>query len=252
MNKVLLVLIVCVITYSCSSVRLFEVDSLDLSSSGDYFQFDNDTVQIVYNFHSDGGTMSFLILNKLDIPIYVDWRKSSFILNNLKLNYWEDIVETKTIGSNINLSKTPALNSKFWNLSNIGLAAYSSIVTKPERITFAPPSTLIQQSKFVLYSKSFYQFERDPLIKEIEVDQKTICRVNYENYNQLESPIIFRNFLTFSTSEDFKTEFYVDNSFYVDCIKSFKLKFIKLFANPKNFYITTKKKKIDLSDPLYD
>lgn len=245
----------CMTLQSCSFVQLFEVNSSNMKDAEGYFQTENDTLRIIYNFNSVGGTMSFLILNKLNVPLYLDWRKSSFIQNNFKNNYWEDIIETKTIGSNLEFTKSQNLNTKLWNLNNIGLSAFASIVTKPERITFIPPSTLIPQDKFTLYSKSYYSFRGKPEIKEQILDSKKVCKIQFENYDQKNSPLIFRNFLTFSTSENFASEFYLDNSFYVGCVKKFKSKFLDKFQSPKAFYIKSKSTwqqgEPDFSDPLY-
>ena len=43
--------------------------------------------------------MTFTIFNKLDIPIYIDWKKSSYIDNSVKLNYWVDEEMKKTLES---------------------------------------------------------------------------------------------------------------------------------------------------------
>ena len=249
------VVIFCLMLQSCSFVQLFEVNSKNMKDTDGYFQTENDTLRIVYNFNSPGGSMSFLILNKLNVPLYLDWRKSSFIQNNFKNNYWEDIVETKTIGSNLEFTKSQNLNTKIWNLNNIGLSAFASIVTKPERITFIPPSTLIPQDKFTLYPKSYYTFQGEPGVKEQILDSKKRCKIQFENYEPKDSPLTFRNFLTFSTSENFTTEFYLDNSFYVCSIKKFKSKFLNKFQSPKAFYIISKSSlqqgEPDFSDPLY-
>jgi len=250
-----LIVMFSMILQSCSFVQLFEVNSSNTKDSEGYFQTENDTLRIIYNFNSEGGTMSFLILNKLNVPLYLDWRKSSFIQNNSKNNYWEDIIETKTIGSNLGFSKSQNLNTNLWNLNSIGLSAFASIVTKPERITFIPPSTLIPQDKFTLYPKSYYSFRGKPEIKEQIFNSKKVCKIQLENYNTQNSPLIFRNFLTFSTTENFTSEFYIDNSFYVDCVKKFKGKFLGKFQSPTSFYIKGKssfyQEEPDYSDPLY-
>ena len=128
-------------------------------------------------------------------------------------------------------------------------------MTKPERITFIPPSTLIPQDKFKLYPKSYYSFRGKPKIKEQIFDSKKVCKIKLENYNTQNSPLIFRNFLTFSTTEKFTSEFYIDNSFYVDCVKNFKSKFLGKFQSPTSFYIKGKSSfhqgEPDYSDPLY-
>lgn len=243
------------ILQSCSFIQLFEVNSINTKATEGYFQIENDTLRIIYNFNSEGGTMSFLVLNKLNVPLYLDWRKSSFILNNSKNNYWDDIIETKTIGSNLGFSKSQNLNTNLWNLNSIGLSAFASIVTKPERITFIPPSTLIPQNKFTLYPKSYYSFRGKPEITEQIFDSKKVYKIQLENYNAQNSPLIFRNFLTFSTTENFASEFYIDNSFYVDCVKKIKSKYLDKYQSPTSFYIKVKSSfqegEPDYSDPLY-
>lgn len=241
--------------YSCSFVQIFELSSKNTKDKDEYFQMENDTLKVIYNFNSESGTMSFIILNKLNVPLYVDWRKSSFINNDFKNNYWDDIIETNTIGKNIRFPTSQNLNTDLWNLSSIGLSAFASTSTKPERITFIPPSTLIPQNKFILYSKSYFPFRAKPEVKEQNVNKGKVCKIEFENYNEKNSPFFFRNFLTFSTSENFKSEFYLDNSFYVSSIKRVKSEFLDNFQSPKTFFIKNKSNpkqyEKDLSDPLY-
>jgi hypothetical protein len=81
MKKASLISLIFLISLSsCSFIQLFEVSSQNLNNSGQYFEFENDSVRIIYDFYSKGGTMSFLIINKMKVPLYIDWRKSSFIL----------------------------------------------------------------------------------------------------------------------------------------------------------------------------
>ena len=56
---------------SCSFVQLFEVNSSNTKYSEGYFQTENDTLRIIYNFNSEGGTMSFLILNNTVIRLII-------------------------------------------------------------------------------------------------------------------------------------------------------------------------------------
>ena len=47
---------------------------------------------------------------------------------------------------------------------------------------------------------------------------KKKTKVYKATFTKEKSPLIFRNFLTFSLFEDFETEFYVDNEFYIQQI----------------------------------
>jgi hypothetical protein len=63
------------------------------------FKFENDSIEINYSFWADKGIMSFSLTNRLPIPIYIDWKKSNFISNNDKFNYWDG--EERSNGINI-------------------------------------------------------------------------------------------------------------------------------------------------------
>ncbi len=70
-------------------------------------------------------------------------------------------------------------------------------------------------------STFFYETERND-----NPTKKTI--IYLQNYSEENSPIAFRNFLTFSFDESFKTEFYVDNDFYVETAKEVELKHFEI------------------------
>src|SRR4051812_46103003 len=81
---------------SCSTryIQVFETKSTNIKMSDDSWSFENDTVKIDYDFWTEHGVMSFAVFNKLKIPIYIDWKKSSFIVNDRKLDYWIDVSRT--------------------------------------------------------------------------------------------------------------------------------------------------------------
>lgn len=254
-NKFLIFLLASILTLSsCSFVQLFEVSSNNIDNPGKYFEFENDSIRVIYDFNSNGGTFAFLIINKLNVPIYVDWRKSSFILNDAKYNYWTDITTSTTKGRNINISNN-SLPNDMWSLSDIGLSKYTTISQTPERITFIPPSTAIPNEKFIIYPSSTYSFVGNHTFHKETIDNNEGKKVEVESYSLDESPVRFRNFLTFSTTEDFKAEFYLDNSFYVNKVKQFKSKLLIEMMSPKSFYIYNKsvsaKDRNRAYDPLY-
>lgn len=232
----------------CSSLQLFEINSQDVNNSKKYFEFENDSIRIIYDFYSESGTMSFLVTNKLKVPLYIDWKKSSFIMNEFKNNYWDDVTEIKTIGRSVNFSNSA-------NFSNFGLSHYYSISDKPERITFIPPATSIPQHKFLIYPNSSYSFNVNPKVKEQNLGNGERAKVYFETYDVKNSPIKFRNFLTFSNSEKFETEFHIDNSFYVYQVNQFKRKFLNKLRSPKSFYILNESmtaiEEKKFADPLY-
>ena len=100
-----LAMLMLIILSSCGSyVQVFETKTANTKIEDEHYTFENDSIKIIYNFWKNKGLLSFSIYNKLNKPVYVDWKKSSYINNSIKRNYWEDTESTKTverrIGSN--------------------------------------------------------------------------------------------------------------------------------------------------------
>ncbi len=178
-------------------VHLYETKPMaNVTNQEDYFE--NDTIKVIYSFWSEHGTFSFSIYNKLNVPIYIDWKKSSFIKNNDKLNYWNDETLTKTVSKGG--SRSTVSYSGYSLLTSIGGISNSTSV-KPEQITFIAPKSTIYKIQFKLHPEEDKRF-----------------RVDSIEYNESNTPVFFRNFMTLSTSDKFEKEFYIDNGFYVSKI----------------------------------
>ncbi len=55
-----------------------------------FYVYENDDVRIVYSFWHDNGIMSFSLYNKLNKPIYIDWKKSSFVNKQQRFPYYSN------------------------------------------------------------------------------------------------------------------------------------------------------------------
>ena len=136
----LFILSIAIIGCSPQYMQVFEINSNKAKLSKDFFVYENDTIKISYSFWANHGLMAFSIYNKLDKPIYIDWKNSSFIYNSNKLNYWID--EQKTDYSSYYLGyyyKGNLLPQGI--ILNEGIQNTTSVSIKPERITFIPPKS---------------------------------------------------------------------------------------------------------------
>jgi len=161
------------ILWGCSSTTVFQrldVNSTDCKYQDGYLSFESDTLRVVYLFWAENGIMAVFIHNKTNSPLYVDWKKCSFITGEIKHDYWDESTTISTFSSSTTLAeeKTNAMASAaFWfshliqnNLvSSTGSAQASSSstsnwfqqtfsgsvthISKSERITFIPPHTTI-------------------------------------------------------------------------------------------------------------
>lgn len=92
----------------------------------------------------------------------------------------------------------------------------SSVITRPERVTFVPPRARISRGIFAIRHNrvrvpSYAIEEHDTTIASL--NQKMTYRVS--RFPTEQSPVIFSSFITFSTDEQFSSAQYIDNTFYL-------------------------------------
>ena len=172
---------------------------------------DTDTLTLRYSFTEERGQMHILLVNKLNRPLYVDWKRSSFIIGKEKLDYWHDVAD-------VNLN-TSAVNS--WH-GRYTVGSINGVISKDDAVGFIPPGTQLEKRQFVIYPNGSIRLPGQPEI--VEEASKTIGRkkpvaVDVYTYQPDQSPLQFRNYLTLSTDKDFRTEFHIDTKFWASDIR---------------------------------
>ena len=204
MRKLQLILLFSAVASGCASytqLYQFTSDSKNVRNANSFLTFEDDAVKIDYSFWAAGGNLSFLIYNKLDKPIYIDWKKSAFVLNNHRFPYFSEDQKTtfKSTGS-----IAPNLLGGF-NEETSGVAT----VVKEERVTFIPPKSYITKQGFKILEQPLdHSGGTDSILNK----KKIIV------YHLSKKAPLIRNFLTFATKEDFQNEFQLDNEFYISSV----------------------------------
>lgn len=173
---------------------------------------ENDTLALRYNFSSERGQMRISIVNKLDQPLYVDWKRSAFIIGQDKLDYWYDI-------ANVDLTSS----SFTGRYSRYSLGSITGTIAKEDAVTFIPPRTKIDKQQFVVFPNGTLRLPGTPEVVQ-EKSKSDLARrkpiaVSVFNYSVDQSPLQFRNYLTLSTDKDFKTEFHIDTKFWASDVR---------------------------------
>ena len=221
MKKTILIGLTVFLIYGCKSyVQVFDTKGTNVNIENEFYVFENDSLKITYSFWTQKGLMTFAIFNKLDKPLYIDWKKSSYIDNSVKLNYWIDEEKKKSLEYYGSYYYDGPLLKPGYAISNTGGVSVSSTV-KVERITFIPPSSNYYRSQFYILPINFFKLDTKTPFKEVPRNDKPKkkTKVYEKSYSKENSPLVFRNFLSFSFSENFENEFYVDNEFYISDIK---------------------------------
>ena len=171
--------------------------------------------------------MSCMFFNKKNVPLYIDWNKSSLLVNNDKVAYWEDKVITRSRSRNTTryydvYEFYPALLNTYLLASQYGMSESTS--SRPERITALPPDARYFKVKFNLSSLDIYPSApyKKVIGERVKVgnwgEKEVKDSLFTKSFIQSNSPLFFKNFLVLSYSENFSNEFYIDNQFYISKI----------------------------------
>ena len=203
------------LSLALSSCKYVEVMSTRPVSPGirtekDFYVFENDTVQIIYLFWGKNGQMSFTLKNKLDVPIYIDWKKSSLVLETKNTSYY---AETEQSNFNaVSVGNARGGRDAFNRPYAVGASATSgsSVSVKAERVTFIAPHSHIERRFGDLTTYDVITLTKGGESWGTFGGQKVVVK-------PFRTPILpVRNFISYSTTEDFKVEHHIDNAFEVD------------------------------------
>ena len=201
MKSILFQLAVASILFSSCSINYIYHTTCgrNVNSQETCYVFENDTIKITYDFWADRGKMNFSVYNKLDVPIFIDWKNSSLIVDDNRFGYWSD--------SKVKISKP--LQVKENKLGPL-YGNQSFVVIKKERLTsVSPHSKIVKVSDYALRSVP------NPKLQGFKMS--------------------FRNYLAYSLTEDLKVDYYVDNKFDVTKVEAMRTVPIDMHSN-KDFY----------------
>jgi hypothetical protein len=176
--------------------------------------YQNDTLQLAFNFNGPWGTFRLTAFNKTDQPISINWQKSSVIYNNASYSLFEGAVKV-----NGEVQRNQLYNGN-QNVSPAQpVATVNGSFTLPSAVAFIPPHTFTSQvtldiskvvpSKFMLPAN---------LPNEKLATEAYTVKFKKAVYDSSSTPFKFKLFLTFAMGSSGQ-EFYSQQTFYVTEIK---------------------------------
>ena len=172
-----------------SYIQYYKVESTNCTKTDSNFVYENDSVKITYTLWANGGAMSFVIFNKMGKPLYVDWERSSMIVNAVNHFYFSD---------------------------SLAEMSYSHTA-----VGFLPPKTQLQRSMSRIVTKNIAAWSSFETQTQTRNDTKnTQTKIYVRKFTADNSPVVFRNFLTLSDRKDFQNTFSVDNKFYISEVQA--------------------------------
>lgn len=193
---------------SCSVRTIYQVVNTKSDNLNSEYVFENEDVKCSYDlWNTDGGApYSFKLFNKSDKPIYLDWSKSSFIVNGASYDYYQEttVTESKTVAKSASsiFKNNQALSA---NSSTIQMSATQSY--KQKKVQYIPAQSFVEyrlnSSMLRMLSGCDYKLKGTEKIKEF----------SFEKNN---TPYVFRNHLSYAFSENATEQKVIDSEFWVN------------------------------------
>lgn len=212
--KITLSLALLVLFSGCSVYQLVSIESNAPKNNQSEFIIENDTVSIIYAFHGQGGSLVVDIFNKLNKPLYIDWRKSALIIEDESFTLWKDQASLNGVSSSVEVFDN---NGVAYSEGNIG-----GTLVKNDNISFIPPHSKIVVNSYNL-NVPFVELPKENGEK-ITFFTRHGEERRGRKYTFLadNSPYIFRIFLSMDTEDSFKKPVHFDNSFWISNLVTLK------------------------------
>ncbi|HEY4207389.1 MAG TPA: hypothetical protein VGM31_11280 [Puia sp.] len=195
----------CSTTYQYVTLNSPEVPKNDKKE----FSWENDTMRLTYNFHGEGGPIAMTLFNKMDKPLFVNWKKSFIIHNGQAVCLFNNrIAVNGVIDAYAVRGILPGTRVGSGNL-------YASF-DLPEGMDMIPPASYITKSlqaqvqPTLLYNDKF--LEKTQAVKTTDFTGVAYSYRRY-SFDQSASPLQFKSYLTFVVGTS-PQEFAISHSFY--------------------------------------
>jgi hypothetical protein len=199
---------------NCTQYKYIRLASEMETTPNKAFIFENDTMRIQYRFDGFYYPVKIEIFNKLTSPLYVDWTKSSVIINGSSRSLWKDESEIELVTNGLDLKEGKSTFSTD--------AISKGTVKRLEQISYIPPDSYI--SKSITISPTYFDIYNGSIYYDERIDNNTKDQNSLKSNN---SPYKSRLHLVLSSSNTFSNPIYFDIHFWAKDIANG-------YANPFN------------------
>lgn len=187
-----------VLLSSCSTAyQVVETASADVKTNGNAYEFGGEDLTVSYNLWDGAGTIYFNLHNNTDDPLFVDLDRSHLIVNGQSFDYYQD-KETSTS------SKTGSTRPSYFASTIWTNQMEVSVKSKPKRVIEIPPHSFINVGGLAITEG----------VKNCGMTKPKSGVSTSPTFTVDNTPLQFRNYVTYSVRQDFGTSETIDNSFY--------------------------------------
>ncbi|AXY75146.1 hypothetical protein D3H65_14670 [Paraflavitalea soli] len=185
------------------------------------FTIENDTLQMVYNFNGQNAPVNLLVRNKLDKPIFIDWKRSALIINDNAISYSPDQVSVHGVVSASSISWTQgfsATDASVYGTANL-----------PPGIQMIPPQSFITKTPLGITNKLLKNIPDSALRKiKMHMADGNSAYADQAFFDAGNSPLRFRSYLAIVVGDSTLVPVAYQHSFYISEV-------YRTGLNPKKF-----------------
>lgn len=172
------------------------------------FTIENDTLQITYNFNGKNAPVNLIVRNKLDKPIFIDWKRSALIINDNAISYSPDQVAVRGSVSGSTINWTPGYSS-----TNVSLSATADLAPGMQMI---PPQSFVTRTPMGVTNKLLTNIP-DSLLRKIKMPTADgdFAYARQAFFDAGNSPLRFRSYLAIVVGDPTPVRVAYQHSFYV-------------------------------------
>ncbi len=162
---------------------------------------------IRYSFYGYGGPVRISVHNKLNVPLYIDWKRSALVMNDHSNTYWQNVSKLEATEQGYQVHWTPMVSST------------SSIITGEikgdEAIDFIAPKSY-KETNMVMLGPDFIELKETDQQYQVKMPVKEgPADARYYRYGDENTPLKFRSYLTISADPSFVNPATFESSFWI-------------------------------------
>lgn len=199
MKTALLLFFTATIFSSCYTYQFLTLSNANATSNGKHFTAADSILQVTYLFDSLNGKIGLIIKNKSQLPVVIQWKKSSVITNGAANTIYDNTMPFYSTTTAVPF--TPQRTT-----ATVGEAAL------PEGTDFVPPYSEIKRvTKTISYNITNTVFaDTEKIVK--KGNDYAVEKFKGKKFTETESPYKLRVYLTYNVNNS--AERVLETSFY--------------------------------------
>jgi hypothetical protein len=217
---------------SCTTYQYMTVSS-KMAKQNDRQEFvvENDSVLVKYNFSGQDAPINVEITNKLDKPLYVDWKRSALIVGDKAISY---VPTSVPISGSVVTSSSSFLSAGNF-VSTTSQGSFSGKMGVPTEMDFIPPGTSKSKTPMGVTNHAYPVPKEKQERVQLQLESSYTGAALVSRFADSTSPLHFSSYLTLYAEGSFEEPLVLKHNFYISEIYTTSLA-------PRNFSFVKDKK----------